>query len=612
LTRESAAGTNSEMTTGYFRTLVPNLADAVARFPGPVTASLAMGGLANLMIAEKDFAGSQFYADLLWCGVAAFLASGSMHLFAEAARWPRQKGAVIAILTGLLAALGYWFHTELGLHRIFFTAGLVLLVLSAAYLRAGASQAAFWLFDFRLGVAALVSVVVTGIACGGITAILASLEFLFDVKVPNDLYPHVWATGATVVGPIYGLAITPKSLAEEIDVQDYQSSMVESGASVVINWVLVPLTLVYAVVLYAYAVKISTSWTLPKGQIGTLVMLFALTGTAAYMISYPWRDEGSALLRWFRSSWFILTVVPVVLLIVGTWRRISDYGITPDRYALLVLAFWLAGIAGFAVLRRGKIDIRLIMASLAIIMVMGSIGPWGARTISAKDQFARLESLLVGHGLLKEGKLADPLPPAHSVPVEARQAAVSIIRFLVEEGEHDRLRRWLAGSSVATAAGKTADPRPVADRLVQVLGFASVERLPADLQRVDFEASASGTFTIPAGSEVRGPIRLSSFAPPRTLPDDASAFRVETAGSTIIIVRGGNRWSVSANELLTEAAGRAGPRTEHQRSFTVVSDAAHGRLTLIVERISGQLSKEEAKIDSAVVWLILPPEPATR
>ena len=90
-------------------------------------------------------------------------------------------------LTGFLAALAFWFHTELGLHRIFFTAGLVLLLLSAAFLRAGASQAAFWLFDLRLGVAALVSVVVTGIACGGITAILKSLEFLFEVRVPNDL-----------------------------------------------------------------------------------------------------------------------------------------------------------------------------------------------------------------------------------------------------------------------------------------------------------------------------------------------------------------------------------------------------------------------------------------
>jgi hypothetical protein len=410
--------------TGYFRTFVPNLADAVARFPGPVVASVAMGSAAN-----------QFYSDLLWSGAAAFLASGCTHLFAEAAEWHRQRGAGIAILTGFLAALAYWFHTELGLHRIFFTAGLGLLLLSAAFLRAGASQAAFWLFDLRLGVAALLSVVVTGIACGGITAILKSLEFLFEVRVPNDLYPHVWVTGATVVGPVYGLAITPKSLQEEINVHEYQSSMLERGAAVLINWVLVPLTLVYAVVLYAYAIKISASWSLPKGQIGTLVMLFALAGTAAYLISYPWRDEGTALLRWFRSSWFILTLVPVALLIVGTWRRITDYGITPERYALAVLALWLAGIAGYAVLRRGKIDIRLIMASLAIVMLIGSIGPWGARTISARDQYARLETLLVRHGLLKEGKLAEPLPPAHSVPVEARQTAVSIIRFLVQEGD---------------------------------------------------------------------------------------------------------------------------------------------------------------------------------
>src|SRR5687768_13494686 len=127
-----------------------------------------------------------------------------MHLFAEAARWHRQRGAGIAILTGFLAALAYLFHTELGLHRIFFTASLVLLLLSGAFMRAGASPAAFWLFGWRLVVAALVSVVVTGIACGGITAILRSREFLFEVRVPDDLYPHVWTTGATVVGPIYG------------------------------------------------------------------------------------------------------------------------------------------------------------------------------------------------------------------------------------------------------------------------------------------------------------------------------------------------------------------------------------------------------------------------
>jgi hypothetical protein len=598
--------------TGYFRTLVPNLADAVARFPGPVIAAFAMGGAANLMIAQKNFAESQFYSDLLWSGAAAFLASGCMHLFAEAARWRKQRGAGMAILAGFLAALAYFFHTELGLHRIFFTAGLALLLLSAAFLRAGASQAALWLFDLRLVVAALVSVVVTGIACGGITAILKSLEFLFEVRVPSDLYPHVWTTGATVAGPIYGLAITPKSLEEEINIHEYQSSMLERGAAVLINWVLVPLTLIYAVVLYGYAIKISASWSLPKGQIGTLVMLFALAGTAAYLISYPWRDEGTALLRWFRSSWFILTLVPVALLIVGTWRRITDYGITPERYALAVLALWLAGIASCAIWRRGKIDIRLIMASLAIVMLIGSIGPWGARMISARDQYARLELLLVRHGLLKEGKLAEPLPPAHSVPVEARQTAVSIIQFLAGEGEHDRLRPWLAGSSAAAAAVKTADPGLIADRLIQVLGYASLEALPADLQRVEFQASASGTFTVPAGSEVRGPISLPSGTSSRMAPDDATGLRAETRGSIIAIVRGGNTWTVAANELLTEAARRGGPPKEQQRSFAVVSEAPHGRLTLIVERISGQLSKEEAKIGSAVVWLILPPEPATR
>lgn len=243
---------------------------------------------------------------------------------------------LFGLLIGFTTATMFWFYAVLGVERLFFTTGLVFLLMTSAYLRQ-ASQSAFWLFNLRLGMAALLAILVAAAACGGIVAILASLEFLFDFKGPYRLYEHVWSTGATLVGPIYGLALTPNLLDEEVDLESYRDSLLERGISVLLTYVLVPIALVYAAILYAYAVKIALLWTLPKGQVATLVTLFALAGTGAYLISYPWRSQGTALLRLFRSIWFPLTFVPVILLVIGTLRRITDYGVTPQRYALMVI-----------------------------------------------------------------------------------------------------------------------------------------------------------------------------------------------------------------------------------------------------------------------------------
>ena len=67
--------------------------------------------------------------------------------------------------------------------------------------------------------------------------------------------------------------------------------MLERGVSVLVNYVLVPVIFIYAVILHAYAVKIALEQSLPEGQIATIVTIFALGGTGAWLIAWPWREE---------------------------------------------------------------------------------------------------------------------------------------------------------------------------------------------------------------------------------------------------------------------------------------------------------------------------------
>src|SRR5262245_39143610 len=492
--------------TVWLKELLPDLSATLARFPGPAIACLVKAMAANLRLGERSFPGGEFYDDILWSGAAGFLASGTCHLFAESRNWDKPSNISFGLLISIAAGGVFWFHDAFGLHRLFFAIGLVFLLMTAAYLWQ-ASQAAFWLFNLRLGLAAILAVLVAATACGGITAVLASLEFLFEIKIPNDFYQHVWLTGMTLLGPLYGLAATPTLLKEEIDLERYQNSMLERGVSVLLAYVLIPIVFVYVAILYAYAVKIALAWTLPKGQVATLVTLFALAGTAAYLISYPWRSRGIALLRIFRSAWFPLTLVPVVLLIIGTLRRIQDYGITPQRYALMVIAAWLIGLVAVFVYQRRAIDIRHIVFSFAVLALAISIGPWGARTLSVTDQYARLEKVLIRHGFLINGSLAATTPSPTTMTDVERDTAGSILYFLVNEGEHERFRRWFDGRAANPWLRGDFRPHLVAESLAEIVGYR-YGQISDDTRKVNFNSSLPSSFPTRQNAIIVGPITL--------------------------------------------------------------------------------------------------------
>jgi len=587
-------------TKAWLKELLPDLSATLARFPGPVIASLGMTMAANLQIGERSTAGGQFYNNILWSAAAAFLASGAAHLFAESRIWERQANIAFGLLIGIAVAGAFWFHDALGLHRLFFAIGLVFLLMTAAYLRQ-ASQAAFWLFNLQIALAALLAILVAAVACAAISAVLASLELLFEIKIPNDLYQHVWFTGMTLLGPLYGLALTPIHLNEQIDLENYRNSMQERGVFVLLVYILVPAVFVYAAVLYAYAAKIALAWTLPKGQVATLVTSFALAGTATYLISYPWRIPGTTLLRMFRSAWFPLIPVPVVLLVIGTLRRIQDYGITPQRYALIVIAAWLIGLVALFFSRRRTIDIRHIVGSFAILALVTSIGPWGARTLPMNDQYNRLESLLTKHSFLIDGQLAATTLPTTLTEAEREQAG-SIIHFLVSEGEHERFRRWFDGRLTNPWLRKDFRPEFVAESLMKIVGYPNRGE-PGAIRNVSFNSSLASTFPTSQSGIVAGPINLFEENRPQ-LEQTSRIPRVENRG-TVLAFRHGNRtWSIPTSDLLAKAAEANSLPNPHP-PFAMNFGEPQSRTVLIVEQLFGRFERNEPKVNSGKFWLIL-------
>jgi hypothetical protein len=571
--------------------LTPDLASTLARFPVPALASLLLCIYANLdaekLVADGWSTGEPVYA----AGAAAFLAAGAGDYFATGRGWTRGSPITLSLIAAVIAGAVTYFGQFTHPQPLFLFAGIVLLLMMAGFLHKGASQGALWFFNLRLGLTALLAAIVGLVFVAGLAAIVESLNFLFEFNLPSELYNHIWATGLALVGPIYGLSLAPRGLTEEIDLVNENATLIERGVSVLVNYVLVPIAVIYAAILHAYAVKIALAGTLPKGQIGAMVTIFALGGTAAWIIAWPWRDKGTRLLRWFMRGWFWFTIVPTILLILATWQRLADYGVTPDRYGLAVIAIWLIIIAAYLAFRRNRADMRLILGSLAILLLIGSAGPWGANGLSISSQFARLTNLLAAGGFLTNtGKIADPMPKWTE---DSRSESYSMLQVLREADGLDRLKPWFEGRKDDPFATGAKDWN-LYSKIASALDLAD---WPQKLDFVSFTANVPVDRGIAASGRLIGPIRVvERFGPPQP-QDDMTA----VANDQTLTVKVGDRsWSYPVRDIMDKAKAVS---ANQQKVAPFIIDAA-ADMSLIFVSVSGEAG-DKPKLRTAEIWLIL-------
>jgi hypothetical protein len=132
------------------------------------------------------------------------------------------------------------------------------------------------------------------------------------------------------------------------------------------------------------------------------------------------------------------------MLILAIWKRISQYGITENRYFLAVLSVWLAAIAIYFTFSRVK-NIKAIPATLCIVAFATSFGPWGAYSVSERSQVQRLEKLLVSNEILVDGLVDQAVG---SVSLDDRREISAILRYIVETHGPAPIAPWFGDAYV--------------------------------------------------------------------------------------------------------------------------------------------------------------------
>lgn len=313
-------------------------------------------------------------------------------------------GAVLA------AAAGGWllyaqFHSSFFELYVFVLLFVVLTLMVAVPTLGQCNSNMTWNYHIRLLFAIVAVAIVALITLCGVIAILASIKFLFNVTIQIAIIISVGVVFGFLC-PCCAMALMP------IDREAYDRPLIYNKfMKVVIQYILLPLVCIEAVVLYLFALTILIEWNLPQGSVAYLVFSYAIAGTFVWYLLRPvFRSEPPSKLRFLERGYFISLLPLLVLLFVGIFRRIHDYSLTPARYIVLAGACWLTVASVLMLVKRDR-NVTPLLLSLPAIALLLLIGPWSLFSLPERVQLHRFEKIATEYHLMENDKIVTPEEP---------------------------------------------------------------------------------------------------------------------------------------------------------------------------------------------------------
>ncbi len=363
-------------------------------------------------------------------GLALFTA---ISLYAESTTVAKDRKWGLMALGGGIAAAFAVIPDHFTSAQLFFGFAVALTMMFAPYIGRKSSEESLWQFNYLNGVGLAIAGISTLVLCAGLSAILGSMNYLFPIlDIPGRIYGDIWIFGAFFFGPVAFMYQIPRQfdfLAMDCDMP--------KGISFIANFLVVPLVLIYTFILYVYSAKIVALWELPKGNLAYLVTGFGAAGVAARLAVFPMRHTDTILLQQFYKYFPYLLLIPLALLSLGIYTRISQYGVTEERYAIALALVWLAGLTAWQIVRPRAQHIKQVPMALAALMFMASFGPWSAVPVSENSQLARLENLLLASGA--KTPAGNYIQVKADVAFETRKELSSILDYFYEDQKQERI-----------------------------------------------------------------------------------------------------------------------------------------------------------------------------
>ncbi|EKD23971.1 MAG: hypothetical protein ACD_81C00136G0006 [uncultured bacterium] len=383
--------------------LIESLQTAARRFPFSFLFSIATVS-AGLLLAHQ-VGNTAVLAKILITSILGFLLFISITLLCEQNNWSKKIRSSISLAGfGLLAGYYSYLPADLNtaedaiiLRSVLWGLCLVFLISFAPYIKKRIESASdkIWYFNAYLVISIALTIIWLALTQAGVSIALSAIGHLFTIAISEHAYQDMAIVLFSFFGPAFLLSRIPQNVGHTIESAEYPKEL-----RLLLQYVFVPLVSLYFLILYAYVIRIGITQEWPVGTLAYMILGFSVLGMLVYICLYPLRN----VIAWIRKAGdiFHMVLIPQIgMLFWALWFRISQYGITENRYYVLVAGFWLLALSSYFLISKKK-DLRIIPVSLFLIALVSSFGPLGALAISERSQQNRLENLLVKNRILAD------------------------------------------------------------------------------------------------------------------------------------------------------------------------------------------------------------------
>lgn len=215
------------------------------------------------------------------------------------------------------------------------------------------------------------------------TAIVNSISYIFNLELSSVVRMVGCYFGWTIVATLTFVML--------YDEPETDQPMSERVLHVLLDYIVSPAVIVYAMLLYVYAAQILFTWNLPKGGVAYMVMGFLSVSLLARLLQELLQKRRY---KWFYRNLPWIAIAPLLLFFVGTLYRIQLYSLTQSRVYLLFAGLTMVYFMELLVRKKNR-SFALMPVSLGLVIIILTYIPGiSAKAIGIHSQQKRLEKYI--------------------------------------------------------------------------------------------------------------------------------------------------------------------------------------------------------------------------
>ena len=324
--------------------------------------------------------------------------------------WDRlPKPQLIGVAAGFITVLSalIFFITEgptdNGFTAVLQYSGWGLVGLLALFLAINAKEDRFdgfpkWIIS--LLVRAIFSFLIASTLWIGLSLALLALENLFGFKGFSKNYLRLAILCFVCILPALFLAGVSSK-------KDWSSWRISNVVYFVIKFVVIPILISYAIILFAYLIKTTLSGSWPDDWVTNLQFWYLIPALITYVLVHGMEYKEPSLLYVFKKWFWVATLPLLAFATITLYHEIDVHGVTPGTYLYAIISVWILGAAVFSLIKP-NFDQRCVAIGLILLTIVSLIGPLSLESSVRRSQKTRLTQEFTAAGILKDGIISAP------------------------------------------------------------------------------------------------------------------------------------------------------------------------------------------------------------